>query len=72
MSIKWKPKEIDILKKMISANKRPEDVVTVLKSRSIDSVRNKASRLGLGFMYEPECDFAAFERIMKGGRQKCL
>lgn len=72
MSIKWKPKEIEILKKMIKANKRPEDVATVLKSRSIDSVRNKAARLGLGFLYEPEYDFAAFERMMKGGQQKCL
>jgi len=73
MSILWTDKEVEILKKMVEAHKTPDDVALVLKSRTPESIRNKADRIGVKFNYEPEFDYEAFERIMKtGGKQKCL
>lgn len=73
MSIKWTEKEIDILKKMNAVHKAPEEIAQVLKSRTVESIRNKGDRMGLRWVGEPEFDYAAFERIMKtGGKQKCL
>lgn len=72
MSIKWTDKEIEILKKMVNAHKTPEQIAQVIKSRTLDGIRNKVGHMGWHFMHEPDFDYAAFERIMKTGRQKCL
>lgn len=72
MSIKWTDREVEILKKMLDAHKTLEEVAQVLKSRTEDGIRNKVDNMGWHFTHEPEFDYAAFERIMKGGKQKCL
>jgi hypothetical protein len=64
MSFKWTKQEEDILKKMIAAGKTPEDCARVLKSRTVDGIRNKAKRMVLKFKYEVEIDKAEFNKMM--------
>lgn len=46
MSVIWKAKEVEILKQMLDANKTPQEVAQVLKSRTLDGIRNKVSKMG--------------------------
>lgn len=66
MSIKWTDKEIEILKKMIDANKTAEQIAQVIKSRTLEGIRNKVQRMGLTWVHEPEFDMDAFHKLMKG------
>lgn len=73
MSIQWTKKEVEILKAMAAAGKSVDEVLQVLKSRTKHGVVNKAEHMGIKLTPKPECDFAAFERLMKtGGKSKCL
>ena len=64
MSVKWTKQEDDILQKMIAAGKTPEECARVLKSRTVDGIRNRAKRMGLKFKYEVEIDIEAFKKMM--------
>lgn len=68
----WSDKEVEILQKMARAGKTPQEVVKVLKSRTITSIQKKASDQGISFSDSPEIDFDAFKNMMKNGRTKCL
>jgi hypothetical protein len=64
MSVKWIDQEIEILKKMNAANRTPEDVALVLKSRTPEGIRCKSERMGLKWVMEPEIDIEAFKKMM--------
>jgi hypothetical protein len=66
MSVIWKAKEVEILKQMLDANKTPQEVAQVLKSRTLDGIRNKVSKMGWQWAFEPEFDMDAFRKIMRG------
>jgi hypothetical protein len=68
----WTEQEIEILKKMISANYGMDKILKVLKSRTQSGVEHKAAYLGLSLVSKPEIDFDAFEKLMKQGGQKCI
>ena len=68
----WTLKEEEILKLMVAGGKMPEDIIKILKSRSINSVKNKAYGMGLSFGGPaPEIDMDEYARFMKG-ETKCL
>jgi len=63
--VPWTDKEIEILKEMAQKGFRVQDIQKVLKSRSINGIRNKALLLNLSLMGErPEIDFEAFRQMM--------
>ena len=64
MSVKWSDQEIEILKKMNAANRTPEDVALVLKSRTPEGIRCKSESLGLKWGIKPEIDIEAFKKMM--------
>lgn len=65
MKMKWTVQEEDILEKMVVAGKSPQDVVAVLKSRSVDSVRQKSEKMKLIWVCSyPEIDLKAFKEKM--------
>jgi hypothetical protein len=66
MSNKWTDKEVEILKKMLDAGKTADEIAQVIKSRTLDGIRNKAGHMGWKFYAVPEFDMDAFNKIMKG------
>ncbi len=61
----WTEAEKDILKSMAMAGRYAEDIIKVLKSRTINSVNQKAAELGLSLAgKEPEIDINEFNRLM--------
>lgn len=71
----WTDEEVKILKEMIDAGMTLPEIKNVLKSRSLASLRNKASDLGLHVSAydQPEIDMKAFKELMKQRRNvKCL
>ena len=73
MAILWTKQETDMLEQLVHAGKSVDDCAKVFKSRTIHSIKNKCQSMGLRFEeFNPDCDFAAFEKLMKGAKTKCL
>jgi hypothetical protein len=64
----WKDQELDILKEMVEAGRSLQEIMSVLKSRTAEGIRNQMDSKGLSFSREPEIDMEAFKKIMKGGK----
>jgi hypothetical protein len=65
----WTPQEEEILIAMVKGERTAEEIGKILKSRSIDAIRNKVYGKGLEFIGQsPEIDMEAFKKIMKGGK----
>jgi hypothetical protein len=64
----WKDQELDILKEMVEAGRSLQEIMSVLKSRTAEGIRNQMDSKGLSFSREPEIDMETFKKIMKGGK----
>lgn len=67
----WTDQEVEILKEMAAKGYQADDIIKVLRSRTIEGVSNKANALGLSLSAAPEIDMDAYARAMKG-ETKCL
>ena len=68
----WTEEELKIVKEMGLAGKSMKDILSVLKSRSMDSVRKQLTLMGIDAQIKPEIDYEAFKQIMKEGKKRCL
>ena len=64
----WSKEEMDVLKIMCEADKKIEQISLVLKDRSIDAIRSKASKAGFELGGKPQINKEAFKQIMGGKR----
>jgi hypothetical protein len=66
----WTDKEVEVLKQMADLGYSADDIKKVLKSRTRDGISNKASAIGISLSgKQPEIDFEAFQRFIKGGKR---
>ena len=68
MRMLWTQQEMDILKKLAEQNYPVRKIAKVLKSRTLNAIRNKAEELGLylGGGPAPEIDLEAFKKLIGG------
>jgi hypothetical protein len=67
----WTPKEEEILKKLVAANRTMPEILIVLKSRTDRAIRAKLQAMNLPLPSTGvEIDFAAFEKFMKTGGKR--
>jgi hypothetical protein len=61
----WTEEEIKILKKMSKEGRTLDEIGLVLKSRSLDGIRHKASDLGIIVKgWEPEIDYDLLKEMV--------
>ena len=68
----WTPEEEKILRKLVEAGKRTSDIMTVFPARTQHSIVQKITAMRLVRPRVSNIDYAAFEKTMKAGKQKCL
>lgn len=71
MSIMWTKDETEILKKLCKRGRNCREIATVLTTRSNEAIKKKMAENGFAPM-KPEINYEAFEKLIKGGKQKCL
>ena len=65
-NIPWTEEEIDILRKLADAGYPAQDMVRVLKSRTLNAITNKMSGLGIKSRIQaPEIDYSALELMVE-------
>lgn len=66
MPMPYTEREIEIIREMAEAGKTPDDVLAVLKSRTIEGLKAISRREGIKFkLFQPEIDEAAFKKLMR-------
>ena len=70
----WSKQEEEILRDLAKAGHGARKIMTVLKSRTVHAVQQKADAMDVRLgSPEPEIDFDAFKNLMKAERSvKCL
>ena len=63
----WTNDEVEVLKRMLEEGHTPVAVTEVLKSRTLNAIRDKMDQLGLKVKYqEPDIDWETY-RALTGG-----
>lgn len=69
----WTDQEKEILKTLIENGLTPHQINTVLKSRTINGIRQQAEDMGLKWTcYVPQIDMEALKNFLKESKTRCL
>lgn len=64
MGAKFTPQEDKIIKQLHAKGYMPEDIVKVLKSRTKESIKDRAYIIGLNWSRRVEIDMNEFKKLM--------